>query len=70
MIKVKVIEGNWYSVRLGENAYEGRCDFTYCVYIFGFLVYVKFYKDLSFNQSRIIFKGCEVINTDGELTKY
>lgn len=70
MIKVKVFEGGYYWVDRGYKAQDSRCDFTYCVYVFGILVYSKIYKEITFFQSKVMFKGCEIFNTDGEPTKY
>ena len=70
MIKVKVFEGGYYWVEIGNQTQGSRCDFTYCVYVFCILVYSKIYKGITFYQSKVMFKGCEIFNTDGEPTKY
>lgn len=70
MIKVKVFESGWYWIDVNHSTQQSRCDFNYCIYVFGILVYSKLYKVISFQQSRVMFKGCEVINADGETKKY
>ena len=70
MIKVKVFEGDWYRVNKGDNMSIGVCDFTYCVYVFGILVYTKFYNEVSFIRSRVLFEGCEVVDVYGNSKKY
>jgi len=67
MIKIKVHPGTWGRRRY-DNISIPICDYTYCVYLFGFLVHTLVIKGIEYDVAEEMFgdKIVEIVETEDE----